>query len=57
MIPKSAVNPYIICGDIPGKPLVYLDAMWRRIRKRTDTRRLSNARQLGCQHWLAGFLA
>jgi integrase len=35
MIPKSADNPYIICGDIPGQPLVYLDAMWRRIRKRT----------------------
>jgi integrase len=35
MIPKSADNPYIICGDIPGEPLVYLDAMWRRIRKRT----------------------
>jgi hypothetical protein len=35
MIPKSADNPYIICGDTPGEPLVYLDAMWRRIRKRT----------------------
>jgi hypothetical protein len=35
MIPKSADNSYIICGDIPGEPLVYLDAMWRRIRKRT----------------------
>jgi integrase len=35
MIPKSDDNPYIICGDIPGEPLVYLDAMWRRIRKRT----------------------
>jgi hypothetical protein len=35
MIPKSADNPHIICGEIPGKPLVYLDAMWRRIRKRT----------------------
>jgi len=32
---KSADNPHIICGDIPGEPLVYLDAMWRRIRKRT----------------------
>jgi integrase len=35
MIPRSADNPYIICGDIPGQPLVYLDAMWRRIRKKT----------------------
>jgi Phage integrase family len=35
MIPRSDDNPYIICGDIPGEPLVYLDAMWRRIRKRT----------------------
>jgi integrase len=35
MIPRSADNPYIICGDIPGQPLVYLDGMWRRIRKRT----------------------
>lgn len=35
IIPRSADNPYIICGDIPGEPLVYLDAMWRRIRKRT----------------------
>jgi integrase len=35
MIPKSADNPYIICGDISGEPLAYLDAMWRRIRKRT----------------------
>src|ERR1700722_13406460 len=35
MIPKSADYPYIICGDIPGQPLVYFDAMWRRIRKRT----------------------
>jgi len=32
---RSADNPYIICGDIPGEPLVYLDAMWRRIRRRT----------------------
>jgi integrase len=35
MIPRSADNPYIICGDIPGEPLVNLDAMWRRIRIRT----------------------
>ncbi len=35
MIPKFDDNPYIICGDIPGEPLVYLDAMWRRIRKKT----------------------
>jgi integrase len=35
LIPKSPDNPYIICGEIPGQPLVYLDAMWRRIRNRT----------------------
>src|SRR3984957_19957975 len=35
MIPKLTDNPYIICGAIPGKPLAYLDAMWRRIRKET----------------------
>jgi integrase len=34
-IPRSDDNPYIICGDTPGEPLVYLDAMWRRIRKKT----------------------
>jgi hypothetical protein len=35
MIPRSDDNRYIICGDIPGEPFVYLDAMWRGIRKRT----------------------
>jgi hypothetical protein len=35
LISKSPDNPFIICGDIPGQPLVYLDAMWRCIRKRT----------------------
>jgi integrase len=35
MIPRFEDNPYIICGEIPGEPLAYLDAMWRRIRKRT----------------------
>jgi integrase len=35
MIPKLKDNPYIICGAIAGKPLAYLDAMWRRIRKET----------------------
>jgi integrase len=34
-IPRFDDNPYIICGDIPGEPLVYLDSMWRRIRKKT----------------------
>jgi hypothetical protein len=34
-IPKVADNPFIICGAIPGKPLAYLDAMWRRIRNET----------------------
>jgi|HubBroStandDraft_1064217.scaffolds.fasta_scaffold01793_15 integrase len=35
MISRPDDNPYIIRGDIPGEPLVYLDAMWRRIRKKT----------------------
>jgi integrase len=35
IIPKLKDNPYIICGAIPGKPLAYLDAMWRRIRAET----------------------
>ncbi|HUZ31872.1 MAG TPA: site-specific integrase [Xanthobacteraceae bacterium] len=35
VIPKLKDNPHIICGAIPGKPLAYLDAMWRRIRKET----------------------
>jgi integrase len=34
-IPKLRDNPFIICGAIPGKPLAYLDAMWRRIRAET----------------------
>ena len=35
MIPRLADNSYIICGAIPGQPLAYLDAMWRRIRAET----------------------
>jgi len=35
LIPRLKNNPYIICGAIPGKPLAYLDAMWRRVRKET----------------------
>lgn len=35
MIPRLKENPFIICGAIPGKPLAYLDAMWRRIRAET----------------------
>jgi hypothetical protein len=35
LIPKLKDNPFIICGAIPGKPLAYLDAMWRRIREET----------------------
>jgi integrase len=35
LIPRLKDNPYIICGAIPGKPLAYLDAMWRRVRKET----------------------
>jgi hypothetical protein len=34
-IPTLKDNPFIICGAIPGKPLAYLDAMWRRIREET----------------------
>ena len=34
-IPRLKDNPYIICGVIPGKPLAYIDRMWRRIRKET----------------------
>ena len=35
MIPLLKGNPYIICGAIPGKPLAYIDKMWRRVRKET----------------------
>src|SRR5260370_2554142 len=35
LIPQLEGNPFIICGAIPGKPLAYLDAMWRRIRTET----------------------
>ena len=35
MIPRLKDNPYIICGAIPGKPLAYIDKMWRRVRKET----------------------
>jgi integrase len=34
MTPRRENNPYIVCGAIPGKPLIYLDAMWRRVRKK-----------------------
>jgi integrase len=34
-IPRVEGNPYVICGSIPGKPLAYLDSMWRRIRTET----------------------
>jgi integrase len=34
-IPRLKDNPYIICGEIPGKPLAYIDRMWRRVRKET----------------------
>ena len=34
-IPQLPDNPYVICGAIPGQPLAYLDAMWRRIRAET----------------------
>jgi integrase len=35
VIPELKDNPFVICGTIPGKPLGYLDAMWRRIRSET----------------------
>jgi integrase len=35
MIPRLLDNPYIICGALPGKPLAYIDRMWRRVRKDT----------------------
>jgi integrase len=35
IIPRLENNPYIVCGTIPGQPLIYLDAMWRRVRKET----------------------
>jgi hypothetical protein len=35
MIPRLKDNPYIICGAIPGKPLAYIDKMWRRVRAET----------------------
>jgi integrase len=35
MIPRLKDNPYIICGAIPGKPLAYIDKMWRRVRMET----------------------
>jgi len=35
LIPRLKDNPYIICGALPGKPLAYIDRMWRRVRKDT----------------------
>ena len=35
MIPRLHDNPYIICGELPGKPLAYIDRMWRRVREET----------------------
>jgi hypothetical protein len=35
IIPRLHGNPYIICGELPGKPLAYIDRMWRRVREET----------------------
>lgn len=35
LIPRLRDNPYIICGELPGKPLAYIDRMWRRVREET----------------------
>ena len=35
MVHRLKDNPYIICGAIPGKPLAYIDKMWRRVRAET----------------------
>jgi integrase len=35
LIPRLHDNPYIICGELPGKPLAYIDKMWRRVREET----------------------
>ena len=33
-IPKQHGNPYVFCGQIPGKSIVNIDKSWRRIRER-----------------------
>ena len=33
-IPRRVDNPYVICGDVKGKPLAGLPRVWRRVRAR-----------------------
>lgn len=33
LIPRQEGNEHIICGALPGSPLVYIDSAWRRILK------------------------
>jgi integrase len=39
-IPRLKDNPYVICGTLPGKPLAYIDRMWRRVRRDTGLKDL-----------------
>jgi integrase len=45
-LPRRPDNPYVICGEIKGKPLIGLPRAWRRIRKRAglDDLRLHDLR-------------
>ncbi len=31
-LPKQEGNPYVFCGNIPGKPLVNINGTWRKVR-------------------------
>ena len=35
-LPREEDNPYLIPGTLPGRPLINIDRVWRRIRKRAE---------------------
>lgn len=35
-LPRIEGNPFVIAGDVPGKPLIFYRRAWNRILKRTD---------------------
>ncbi len=51
-VPRTARNPYVICGQRHGQHLVNLEKPWRRIRKRAD---LDDVRLHDLRHSFASF--
>jgi integrase len=39
-IPRQEGNEYIICGKLPGQPLMYIDSAWRRMLKGANLKNL-----------------